>query len=183
MPWIAPVAGAVAGSILNSGSSSGGTQTVSNDPWAPAQPWVLANLSRGQNLQAQYEQNPFSQLQQRAYGNVLGGNDYFNGAVPGLLAQLSQNQGFDRSNPRAKPAPYQFPAMVGATAPTQGLLAPAMNAAAAPAAPAPAAPAYVQGLFGSMPAPAQVPGVNVPALPPTTYAGWLSGFGGEPTGA
>lgn len=107
--WVA-AGGALLGA-MGGGSSSGGQQTVSKDPWAPAQPWLTSLLGQGQNLQSYYQNNPFNSIQQGAYQNLLSGNDYINQMMPGLLSQMSQPVGFDRSNPHAKPQAYQFPAM------------------------------------------------------------------------
>jgi hypothetical protein len=108
-----PIAGAVVGGLMNSGSNGGGgsTQTVDKSPWAAAVPWLTANLGTGQNLQNYYQANPFNGIQQASYGNLLAGNDYINQMMPGLLSQFSQPQGFDRNNPRARPQAIQFPAM------------------------------------------------------------------------
>lgn len=117
MAWAA-IGGAVAGAAVtgmmnNSGGGGGGgaTQTQSKEPWAPAVPWITSNLQTGQGLQGYYQQNPFNPIQQAAYGNLFRSNDYVNNAFPGLLAQMSQTQGFDRNNPRGRPAAYSFPAM------------------------------------------------------------------------
>lgn len=115
--------GTVGGAMMSKdGGGGGATQTVSKDPWAPAQPWLTSLLSQGQNLQGYYEQNPFNALQQSGYANVLAGNDYINQMVPGLLAQMNQTTGFDRNNPRAKPQMLQMPAMTGNVHPMLGLL-------------------------------------------------------------
>ncbi|HNT40030.1 MAG TPA: hypothetical protein PKO45_13020 [Rubrivivax sp.] len=68
-------------------------QTSSRDPWAPAQPFLLDQLVRGAQLQDQYTQQPFSQAQQTAYGNVGGLLDSLNRAGPGLLQALQHNAG------------------------------------------------------------------------------------------
>lgn len=110
--------GAAAGSLLggiiggksSSGTQQGGTQTVNRDPWAPAQPWLKQNLETGQALQNQYAANPFNVQQQAAYGNLASGNDYLNRLAPSLLQQFSQPTGFDRNNPTARPAAFNFSA-------------------------------------------------------------------------
>jgi hypothetical protein len=112
----------VGGALLGGDKGGGGTTTQSKEPWAPAQPWLTANLQTGQNLQNYYQDNPFNTIQQASYGNLLQGNDYINQMVPGLLSQFSQSGGFDRSNPRARPQAYAFPAMQGGYQPTAGLL-------------------------------------------------------------
>lgn len=114
MEAIAGLAGPVVGGLLggaSGGGSTSATQTASKEPWAPAVPWITSNLQAGQDLQKYYQQTPFNAIQQGAYANLLTGNDYVNSMIPGLLSQMSQSQGFDRSNPRARPQTYQFPAM------------------------------------------------------------------------
>lgn len=58
-----PLIGGLLGGASSSGTQQGGTQTVNNDPWAAAQPWMKANLETGQNLQNYYQKNPFNQQQ------------------------------------------------------------------------------------------------------------------------
>lgn len=105
-----PVVGGLLGGASSSGTQQGGTQTVNNDPWAAAQPWMKANLETGQNLQNYYQKNPFNQQQQAAYGNLASGADYLNRLTPGLLQQFSQPQAFNRNNPSAMPSPLNFSA-------------------------------------------------------------------------
>jgi hypothetical protein len=111
MPW-GQIIGAVAGGLM-SGDGGGGTQTASKEPWAEAIPWLKQNIQTGQDLQGYYQNNPFNALQQQAYGQLFGQNNYLQNAIPGLLAQFSQSQGFDRSNPMARPAAIQFPSAQG----------------------------------------------------------------------
>ena len=104
-------ASAVVGGLMSDGSSGGGagqSQTVSKDPWSVAAPWLTQNVKTGQDLQGYYQQNPFNQQQQQAYGQLAQGNAYTNALVPSLLGQISGQSGFDRSNPRAKPAGINF---------------------------------------------------------------------------
>lgn len=162
MSWVAvggAVAGAAATSLMNKGGgggNGGATTTESKTPWEPAQPWIMSNLQTGQNLQGYYQQNPFNALQQGSYANLLGNNDYINQMVPGMLGQFSQQQGFDRNNPRAQPMAIQFPQMQP-RAPMAGLLnAPAsaggnMNITQNP---------FANGLLSTAPAAA-------PAAPPS----------------
>lgn len=87
-------------------------QTSSRDPWAPAQPFLLAQLMRGAQLQDQYTQQPFSAAQQTAYGNVGGLLDSLNATAPGLLSALQVNAGggnqFVRGRQNAIPT-YDMP--------------------------------------------------------------------------
>jgi len=93
---------------MGGGSSQGGTTTQSRDPWAAAQPWMQQNIATGQNLQNYYAQNPFNAQQLGAYKDLSQGNAYMKELVPSLLAQFSQQQGFDRTNPQAKPKAINF---------------------------------------------------------------------------
>jgi hypothetical protein len=116
MPWsiAAPVIGAVATSALSSGgggSSGGGagSGTSSKEPWAPIQPWLLNNAVQGQNLQAAYTAQPFSNAQNQAYANQGNQSNYMRALVPGLLGQLSGQQlGYDRNNQNARPQAFDF---------------------------------------------------------------------------
>lgn len=116
MPWsiAAPVIGAVASSALSSGggSSSGGgagSGTSSKEPWAPIQPWLLNNAVQGQNLQAAYTAQPFSNAQNQAYANQGNQSNYMRALVPGLLSQLSaQPLAYDRNNQNARPQAFDF---------------------------------------------------------------------------
>lgn len=176
--------GTIGGAMLSKGGGGGGgTQTVDKTPWAAAQPWLTSNLAQGQSLQKAYQDNPFNPVQKASFGNLLQGNDYINQMVPGLLSQMSQPTGFDRNNPRARPAPFSFPGMNAANyQPTAGLLGQSLQGAqqAAPAPQQGAAPAgYVQGLFGTVPAPAQIPGTTSPAPLPTTWGEWLQGLNNQ----
>lgn len=117
MSWGA-VAGAaigVVGSQLTKDKNGGaGTTTASKEPWAAAAPWLQQNINQGQALQQQYQDNPFSQAQQTAYGNQYALSDYMRGLVPSLLGQLQGQQlGYDKSNPDAKPTAFTWDATGG----------------------------------------------------------------------
>ena len=128
------VAGAAVGVIGNSMSSGGGgggggqTQTASKEPWMMAQPWIMNNMASGQRLQSQYEAQPFNAQQQQAYQNQANQGAYMRAAVPSLLRQMQGNQiGFDRSNPNARPAAFNWDGLLsaakeGESARSQGLL-------------------------------------------------------------
>jgi hypothetical protein len=186
------IIGSVGGSLLGGlfgGDSGGGTQTVNNEPWKEAQPWILDNIKRGQDLQSYYTQNPFGAIQQAAYRGLLGGNDYINSALPSLLNQFSQQVGFDRSNPTARPAPIQFPSAqgllsasgLGGGGGTAGLLGGDMNVTMNPF------------RNGGIPAPAPAPAVAAPpGRPANDNAGayfqlpngnWTLGYDRETYGA
>lgn len=116
MSWFG-VGGAVVGAIGSMGSKGGGGggQAASKDPWAAAVPWLTDNLKSGQDLQAQYKANPFSQQQQQSYQNQFANSDYARTLTGSILGQMNGFQPFDRSNPTARPQMFQFPSM------TQGL--------------------------------------------------------------
>lgn len=111
---VANAAKGAAGSGLNAGSLLGAVagaldggdkqQTSSRDPWAPAQPFLKQQLDQGQALATQYQQQPFSQAQQTAYGNLGGLLDTINRNAGGLLsgfnAAASGANNYDRANPR-----------------------------------------------------------------------------------
>jgi len=91
----APLIGAVAGAA-GSGSSSTST-TANKDPWAPAQAWMKANLGFGQDLQAKYAANPFSQFQQQAYNNSANLGNQFRSSVNGLIPQMNNWKPYQRT--------------------------------------------------------------------------------------
>lgn len=85
MSWAA-VAGATIGAVGSSMKSDGGSQEQKREPWAPAIPWLTANLKTGQDLQKFYQQNPFGAQQKIGMQNQLGMADQFNSQMmPGLM--------------------------------------------------------------------------------------------------
>lgn len=79
-------------------------QTMTKDPWGPAQPYLKGLMADGATLYDQYKQNPFSAQQKTAYNN-LGGllntiNANAGGLMSGFQANASGANNFDRSNPR-----------------------------------------------------------------------------------
>ena len=116
MTWGA-IGGAAVGLVGNSllgdsgGGGGGGAQTVSKDPWSAADPWLRENLRTGQNLQNWYQQNPFSQQQQKSYRDQFANSDYMRSLAGSVMGQMNQQRPFDRSNPNARPQPYQLPPM------------------------------------------------------------------------
>lgn len=108
------IGGALLGGLA-SGNSSGQTQTQSRDPWGPSQDWLKQNITSGQNLQNWYQLNPISAQQQAAYGNQVALGEQVRRTMPGLLANMSGTQFFDRSQPLNRPTPYQFTAGGGLT--------------------------------------------------------------------
>jgi hypothetical protein len=170
MTWgaVAGAAVGVVGSALTSKSGGGaGTQTATKEPWAAAQPWILNNLAQGQKLQDAYTAQPFSDAQNQAYANQNNQSAYMRALVPSLLGQMSGQQvGYDRSNPNARPAAFNFNgagngAGGGGAGGLLGMLAQAPMAAPASTAtlpaPAPAAapvsdaPGYGEFKYGMFP--------------------------------
>lgn len=108
--------GAVGSAMSDSGGGGGGqSQSTSKQPWMPATPWLMNNLTQGQNLQAQYQAQPFNAQQQQAYQNQANQGAYMRAAVPSLLRQMQGQQiGFDRSNPNARPAAFNWDGLLSA---------------------------------------------------------------------
>lgn len=139
MSWGA-VAGAAIGVVGSAMSDKGGgggggaSQTSSSEPWMMAQPWMLQNIAQGQALQTQYQNQPFSPEQQAAIRNQYGQSDYMRSLVPSLLGQIGQQQvGFDRNNPNARPAAWDWSGLLGNGAPNlnqSSLLSPPATATA-----------------------------------------------------
>jgi hypothetical protein len=102
------IAGAVVGGLLGGGSSGGGTVSQDRNPWGPAQPWLQNLINQGQGLQSQYAANPFSQAQQTAYSNQNALSDAYRSMLPDLLKSIGNAGSFDRTNPLARPAGYNF---------------------------------------------------------------------------
>lgn len=79
-------------------------QTMTKDPWGPAQPYLKGLMADGATLYDQYKQTPFSDQQKTAYNN-LGGllntiNANAGGLMSGFQANASGANNYDRSNPR-----------------------------------------------------------------------------------
>lgn len=116
MAWTA-VAGAaaasVAGGLLANGTSSGGTQTQTSEPWAPAKPWLENQITTGQNLQNYYQSHPFNALQQQGYQNLYANLDNYNSNVaPALQAVANRlmNSNYSRTIGQSN---YQQPPIAG----------------------------------------------------------------------
>lgn len=101
------IGGALLGGLLGNQSS---TQSTSNtqQPYAPAQPWIQSNINSGQNLQNQYQANPLSTGQIAAYGNSLGLTEGFRNQSGDLVKQMNSMNQFDRNNPTAKATQFNF---------------------------------------------------------------------------
>lgn len=99
--------GAGLGAIASSDTTTTST-TSDKSPWAPAQEWMKANLGLGQQLQKQYQANPFSQFQQQAYNNSAGLGNQFRGMVNGMTPQLNAFKPYQRTPQSQVATPYQF---------------------------------------------------------------------------
>lgn len=150
MPWGAAIGGALslAGQAMSSDKNGGaGSSSNTKEPWAGAQPWILSNIARGQDLQRQRESNPFSDAQINAYGTRAAQSDFIKNLLPSLMQQSSQQPlGFNRGDPNARVSPYNFDGTTpegGSAGLLQKLLADLRNPAAKSPArnPIPVAPA------------------------------------------
>lgn len=85
-------------------STTTGASTSTRDPYAPSRPFIDQQITQGQQLATQYQQQPFSAAQQTGYNNLGGLLNAINGNVGGLLSGMgaasSGANNFDRSNPR-----------------------------------------------------------------------------------
>ncbi|RQO57030.1 hypothetical protein DBV14_09480 [Variovorax sp. KBW07] len=126
MPWgvVGAIGGAVVNNVMADGKGGGGggqQQTSSAEPWAPAAPWMNFNIARGMDLQYQHQMQPFSPQQQAAYDNSYAANDYMRRLVPNLLGQMgSQQVGFDKKNPDARPEAWNWSGLLSDKAPDLG---------------------------------------------------------------
>ena len=142
MPWGAAIGAGISliGSEMQSDKKGGaGTQTQTNEPWAPAAPWLLQNVNSGQALQQQYTDRPFSARQLAAYDNSYAQSDAMRALIPSLLGQLGdQPVGFDKNNRSARPKAWDWDSFMASLANGGGSVRGAQDPVAAPAAaPAP----------------------------------------------
>lgn len=84
-----PLVSTLAGALLGGGSSGGGTQTASKEPWGPAQPWLQNQITTGQNLQNYYQAHPLNSMQQQGYQNLAGSLDNWNSNVAPALQSVA----------------------------------------------------------------------------------------------
>lgn len=89
----------LAGAVLGAASSRDQTQSANRDPWGPAQPFLRELIGQGQQLNQQYQAQPFNPTQQRFLNQRVGLLDALNTQVmPGLLGGLNaQSQGYQRA--------------------------------------------------------------------------------------
>ena len=93
------IGGGLLGGLLG-GKDKQQSQTQTNEPWAPAQPYILDNLKREQQLQNYYQQNPFNPQQIQGYSNLFGDTQNFrDNIMPGLLgfANRGMTSNYQRS--------------------------------------------------------------------------------------
>lgn len=179
----------VVGGLL--GSQAGGdtqqTATQTKDPWAPAQPYLLANLQKEAALQDYYAKNPFNQQQIEGYSNLFGDiGNFRDNVAPGLMNFA--NQGMSSAYQRQTGgAPGSGGGYGGAVVPGQ-VSATGQGSPFSVAQGAGAKSTGVNGLLdlngaqnpyanGLLTAPAPAPAVTTPA-PATTSGGLLGDTGG-----
>ena len=159
------VAGAVVGGLMGGGDSE---STKTQEPWAPSQEWLKGLLSKGQELQSQYEAQPFNAVQQQAYGNLFSDLDSFrNTTAPGLMNWANNamtGHGYQRQQLEA---PGQ-----GGYGPRQQFQAPGlMNTGAQQPGPFATRPAAQTGGYSQAAAQALAPPVAPPAPAPVAPQG------------
>lgn len=108
-----PLISTMAGALLGGGSSGGGTQTQTNEPWAPAQPWLQNQITTGQNLQNYYQSHPLNSMQQQGYQNMAANLDSWNSSVaPALQGVANRLMGSNYSRTIGQQN-YQQPSIGG----------------------------------------------------------------------
>jgi len=193
IPALIGAGASIIGGLLGS-KNKAPTTTQKSEPWSAVQPWLKDNIATGQKLQAQYEAQPFSPLQQQAYANLFADNDNFRtNVVPGLLswANNAMQGGYQRQN-------VARPGMVGYGPSVQQPMQQPMQ----PTQPMPTVqpkPGAMAGLLNFAPPPAQTQ-AQAPTMPTNAEAfdkamqeyqrrelerqmytpsqNWFSGFGG-----
>lgn len=90
------------GATLGAASSKDQTQTNTKAPWEAVQPWMKDNIAKGQDLQKQYEANPFNATQKNALQQLLDVSNTGSQALPGLLdfSNRMQQSNYQRSGGR-----------------------------------------------------------------------------------
>lgn len=114
------------GAALGAAGSKDQTQTSSREPWGPAQPWMKDNISKGQDLQKFYENNPFNDVQKGALQGLLDVSNTGTQALPSLLdfANRMGQSNYQRSGGRN--LAYSAPS----TATPRGVMPTGLSAAA-----------------------------------------------------
>lgn len=83
------IGGAGLGLLSSGGDKNGGAgaSSAQRTPWAPAAPYLEANLKTNSDLQNFYQQNPFNAQQKTGLQNTLTDADHFRSSVaPGLMS-------------------------------------------------------------------------------------------------
>ena len=107
---LAKIAMGIYGASQSRNGQTTQTQTSTKEPWAPAAPYLLNQLSQGAQLQQQYAQNPFNDLQKGAISQKVGLLSGLNQQVlPGLLSGLSGvTAGYQRPGGQAPRQGFNF---------------------------------------------------------------------------
>ena len=115
----------ILGGLLG-GKNKGSTTTAKQEPWGPAQQYLIDNLATNKQLQDWYQQNPFNPQQKQAYQNLYADQDNFRGNVaPGLMQFANNMMGSNYQRQRVdRPG--------GAAGYTGGLLGPTQQQQTAP---------------------------------------------------
>lgn len=103
----------LAGAIYGAQQSKDRTQTTTqtHDPWAPAQPYLLAQLGNVAKLQQHYQDNPVNDLQKDAANQKIGLLSALNSQVlPGLLSGMGTlSAGYQRpGGPAPRPSGMNY---------------------------------------------------------------------------
>ena len=126
------IGAAILGGLLGR-KNKGSTTTAKQEPWGPAQQYLIDNLATNKQLQDWYQQNPFNPQQKQAYQNLYADQDNFRGNVaPGLMQFANNMMGsqYRRQAPARPGAGAGYtggllgPTQQQQTAPQTGLLAP-----------------------------------------------------------
>lgn len=161
IPALIGAGASIIGGLLGRKNKAPTTTTQKSEPWSAVQPWLNDNIATGQKLQAQYEAQPFSPLQQQAYANLFADNDNFrSNVVPGLLswANNSMQGGYQRQN-------VARPGMVGYGPPVQPVQQPVQPMQQ----PVQQKPGAMAGLLNFAPPPAQTQ-AQTPTMPTNAEA-------------
>lgn len=106
---LAKLAGAAYGAY--EGRDKTQTTTQTHDPWAPAQPYLLAQLGNVAKLQQHYQNNPVNDLQKGAANQKIGLLSALNSQVlPGLLSGMGTlSAGYQRpGGPAPRPSGMNY---------------------------------------------------------------------------
>ena len=88
--------GMALGGLLGAASGGDTTTSAQKDPWAPAQPYLKANLMQNALMQDHYSKNPFTDEQKSAYqgaANTLANNQANGPAMQGMANSFMNSKG------------------------------------------------------------------------------------------